>query len=114
MKSEAKTALITGASRGLGRALAERAAALRYRVFAGVRSEAVATTFVSMPNRPTALPSSPRRTSSISPPGRMNRSMGDAGPLSSALHVEHMTLLWIKIARVAGNGPNFVWAMLER
>ena len=38
----------------------------------------------------------------------------DAGPLSSALHLEHMTLLWIKMARVAGRGPNFVWAMLER
>lgn len=38
----------------------------------------------------------------------------DAGPLSSALHLEHMTLLWIKMARVQGRGANFVWAMLER
>jgi predicted dinucleotide-binding enzyme len=38
----------------------------------------------------------------------------DAGPLSSALHLEHMTLLWIKMGRVQGKGPNFVWAMLER
>ena len=38
----------------------------------------------------------------------------DAGPLSSALHLEHMTLLWIKMARVQGRGANFVWAILER
>ncbi len=38
----------------------------------------------------------------------------DAGPLSSALHLEHMTLLWIKMARAQGHGPNFVWAMPER
>jgi predicted dinucleotide-binding enzyme len=38
----------------------------------------------------------------------------DAGPLASALHREHMTLLWIKMGRTLGRGPNFVWAMLER
>lgn len=38
----------------------------------------------------------------------------DAGPLSSAMHLEHMTLLWIKMGRVQGRGANFVWAMLER
>jgi len=38
----------------------------------------------------------------------------DAGPLSSALHLEHLTLLWIKMGRVQDKGPNFVWAMLER
>ena len=38
----------------------------------------------------------------------------DVGPLSSSLHLEHMTLLWIKMARVQGQGANFVWAMLER
>ena len=38
----------------------------------------------------------------------------DTGPLSSSLHLEHMTLLWIKMGRVQGKGPNFVWAMLER
>jgi len=38
----------------------------------------------------------------------------DAGPLSSALHLEHMTLLWIKMARFYGKGPDFVWAMLTR
>ena len=38
----------------------------------------------------------------------------DVGPLSSSLHLEHMTLLWIKMGRVQGKGPNFVWALLER
>jgi predicted dinucleotide-binding enzyme len=38
----------------------------------------------------------------------------DAGPLASALHLEHMTLLWIKMGRLQGRGPNFVWGMLER
>jgi hypothetical protein len=38
----------------------------------------------------------------------------DAGPLASALHLEHMTLLWIKMGRVQGKGAGFVWAMLER
>lgn len=38
----------------------------------------------------------------------------DVGPLSSSLHLEHMTLLWIKLGRVQGKGANFVWAMLER
>ena len=38
----------------------------------------------------------------------------DVGPLSSSLHLEHMTLLWIKMGRVQGKGANFVWAMLER
>jgi len=38
----------------------------------------------------------------------------DSGPLSSALHLEHLCLLWIKMARVQGRGAGFVWAMLER
>jgi predicted dinucleotide-binding enzyme len=38
----------------------------------------------------------------------------DAGPLSSSLHLEHMTLLWIKMGGVQGMGAGFVWAMLER
>jgi predicted dinucleotide-binding enzyme len=38
----------------------------------------------------------------------------DVGPLSSSLHLEHMTLLWIKMGRMQGRGPGFVWAMLER
>lgn len=38
----------------------------------------------------------------------------DTGPLSSSLHLEHLTLLWIKMARVQGLGPNLVWARLRR
>jgi 8-hydroxy-5-deazaflavin:NADPH oxidoreductase len=38
----------------------------------------------------------------------------DVGPLSSSVHLDHLTLLWIKMGRVQGKGPNFVWAMLER
>jgi 8-hydroxy-5-deazaflavin:NADPH oxidoreductase len=50
--------------------------------------------------------------------GKLTEQLGwrpvDAGPLSSALHLEHMTLLWIKMARVQGMGSGFVWGMLER
>jgi predicted dinucleotide-binding enzyme len=38
----------------------------------------------------------------------------DTGPLSSSLHLEHLTLLWIKMARVQGQGSNLVWARLRR
>lgn len=38
----------------------------------------------------------------------------DVGPLANSLHLEHMTLLWIKMGRVQGKGSGFVWAMLER
>lgn len=38
----------------------------------------------------------------------------DTGDLSTSLHLEHMTLLWIKMARVQGRGSGFVWAMLQR
>ena len=38
----------------------------------------------------------------------------DTGPLSMSLHLEHMTLLWIKMARVQGRGADFVWARLRR
>jgi 8-hydroxy-5-deazaflavin:NADPH oxidoreductase len=37
----------------------------------------------------------------------------DAGKLSHALHLEHMTLLWVKMVR-RNNHPGFVWAMLEK
>jgi hypothetical protein len=37
----------------------------------------------------------------------------DTGPLSQSLHLEHMTLLWVKMVRMGGN-PHFVWAYLER
>ena len=38
----------------------------------------------------------------------------DTGNLSMSLHLEHMTLLWIKMARVQGHGAGFTWAMLQR
>lgn len=38
----------------------------------------------------------------------------DTGTLSSALHLEHMTLLWIRMARVQGRGPHFTWGLLTR
>ncbi|MGD1848436.1 MAG: NADPH-dependent F420 reductase [Salibacteraceae bacterium] len=38
----------------------------------------------------------------------------DVGPLSQSLHLEHMTLLWVKMVRQNGHHPNFTWAYLER
>lgn len=38
----------------------------------------------------------------------------DTGPISMSLHLEHMTLLWIHMARVQGQGAGFVWARLKR
>lgn len=38
----------------------------------------------------------------------------DTGNLATSLHLEHMTLLWIKMARVQGLGTGFVWARLQR
>lgn len=38
----------------------------------------------------------------------------DTGPLSQSLHLEHMTLLWVKMVRLNGHHPNFVWAYLEK
>ncbi len=38
----------------------------------------------------------------------------DTGPIAMSLHLEHMTLLWIKMARVQGQGAGFVWARLQR
>lgn len=38
----------------------------------------------------------------------------DTGKLSQALHLEHMTLLWVKMVRMNGHHPNFVWAYLEK
>jgi predicted dinucleotide-binding enzyme len=38
----------------------------------------------------------------------------DTGELSMSLHLEHMTLLWIKMVRVQGRGAGLVWAMLQR
>lgn len=48
----------------------------------------------------------------------LNNDMGyetlDTGKLDQALHLEHMTLLWVKMVRRDGHHPNFVWALLER
>lgn len=38
----------------------------------------------------------------------------DVGALSQALHLEHMTLLWVKMVRANGHHPNFTWAYLEK
>lgn len=50
--------------------------------------------------------------------GHLCRQLGwesvDTGNIGASLHLEHMTLMWIKMARVQGWGPNLVWAMLRR
>lgn len=38
----------------------------------------------------------------------------DVGGLEQALHLEHMTLLWVRMVRVNGHSPNMVWARLKR
>ena len=38
----------------------------------------------------------------------------DVGGLVQALHLEHMTLMWVRMVRVAGQSPNIVWAALRR
>lgn len=38
----------------------------------------------------------------------------DVGGLEQALHLEHMTLLWVRLVRVNGHSPNLVWAALHR
>lgn len=38
----------------------------------------------------------------------------DVGGLDQALHLEHMTLLWIRMVRANGHGPGLVWAVMER
>jgi predicted dinucleotide-binding enzyme len=38
----------------------------------------------------------------------------DVGGLEQALHLEHMTLLWVRMVRVKGHSPNLVWAALTR
>lgn len=38
----------------------------------------------------------------------------DVGGLAQALHLEHMTLLWIRMVRVGGHSPHRVWATLTR
>lgn len=38
----------------------------------------------------------------------------DVGGLEQALHLEHMTLLWVRLVRLKGHSPNLVWAALKR
>jgi 8-hydroxy-5-deazaflavin:NADPH oxidoreductase len=38
----------------------------------------------------------------------------DVGGLEQALHMEHMTLLWVRMVRLQGHSPNLVWAALTR
>ena len=38
----------------------------------------------------------------------------DVGGLEQALHLEHMTLLWVRMVRVKGHSPGLVWAALRR
>ena len=38
----------------------------------------------------------------------------DVGGLEQALHLEHMTLLWVRMVRAQGHSPNLVWAALRR
>ena len=38
----------------------------------------------------------------------------DVGGLDQALHLEHMTLLWVRLVRVNGHSPHVVWAALKR
>lgn len=38
----------------------------------------------------------------------------DVGGLEQALHLEHMTLLWIRMVRMGGLSPHVVWAALRR
>lgn len=38
----------------------------------------------------------------------------DTGKLDQSLHLEHMTLLWVKMVRRDGHHPNVVWAKLEK
>lgn len=38
----------------------------------------------------------------------------DVGGLVQALHLEHMTLMWVRMVRGGGHSPNIVWAALRR
>jgi predicted dinucleotide-binding enzyme len=38
----------------------------------------------------------------------------DVGGLEQALHLEHMTLLWVRMVRANGASPHVVWARLRR
>lgn len=38
----------------------------------------------------------------------------DVGGLPQALHLEHMTLMWVRMVRANGHSPHLVWAALQR
>jgi predicted dinucleotide-binding enzyme len=38
----------------------------------------------------------------------------DVGGAEQALHLEHMTLLWVRMVRADGHSPHLVWAALRR
>lgn len=38
----------------------------------------------------------------------------DVGGIAQALHLEHMTLLWVRMVRAKGHTPHLVWAALRR
>lgn len=38
----------------------------------------------------------------------------DVGGIEQALHLEHLTLLWVRMVRMNRQSPNLVWAMLRR
>lgn len=38
----------------------------------------------------------------------------DVGGLAQALHLEHLTLLWVRMVRAGGRSPHLVWAVLSR
>lgn len=38
----------------------------------------------------------------------------DAGPLSAGRELEHLAMLWIRLAYPLGNGPNIAYALLRR
>lgn len=38
----------------------------------------------------------------------------DVGGLVQALHLEHMTLLWVRMVRAEGHSPDVVWGALRR
>ncbi len=38
----------------------------------------------------------------------------DVGGAQQALHLEHMTLLWVRMVRMGSHSPHMVWAVLRR
>lgn len=38
----------------------------------------------------------------------------DVGSLAQALHLEHMTLMWVRMVRAHGHSPHLVWSALRK